>query len=71
MTGNYALAPRAVLVFEGMSAVEVPASKRETERVIKLLSKDGGYITCPSQEIQTDVPYENLKALIETARSFA
>lgn len=45
--------------------------RRETERVIKLMSAGGGYITCPSQEIQTDVPYENLKALIETARSFA
>jgi uroporphyrinogen decarboxylase len=44
---------------------------RETERVITLMSKNGGYITCPSQEIQTDVPYENLKALIETAKSFA
>ncbi len=33
LTGNYALAPRAVLMFEGLSAVEVPASKRETERV--------------------------------------
>ncbi len=44
---------------------------RETERVITLMSKNGGYITCPSQEIQTDVPYENLKALIEAAKSFA
>lgn len=44
--------------------------KKETEEVIKLLSKNGGYITCSSQEIQTDVPYENVKALIETAKSF-
>ena len=39
LTGNYALAPRAVLVFEGMSAVEVPASKRETERVKAMLTR--------------------------------
>jgi len=44
--------------------------RKETERIIKLMSRGGGYITCPSQEIQTDVPYENLKALIETARAF-
>ena len=39
LAGNYALAPRAVLVFEGMSAVEVPASKRETERVKAMLTR--------------------------------
>ena len=44
--------------------------RKETERTINLMSKNGGYITCSSQEIQLDVPYENLKALIETARSF-
>jgi uroporphyrinogen decarboxylase len=44
--------------------------RKETEQVIKLMSKKGGYITCPSQVIQEDVPYENLKALIETARFF-
>ena len=31
--GSYCLAPRAVLLFEGLSAVEVLASKRELERV--------------------------------------
>ena len=33
MRGNYSLAPSGVLVFEGLSAVEVLASKRELERV--------------------------------------
>ena len=33
MRGNYSLAPRGVLAFEGLSAVEVLASKRELERV--------------------------------------
>ena len=41
----------------------------ETQRVIDLMSAGGGYITCSSQEIQPDVPYENLKALIDTARA--
>ena len=45
--------------------------RKETERVIRLMSDHGGYITCPSQEIQTDVPYENLRALIDTARESA
>ena len=35
--GVYALAPRAVLVFEGKSSVEVLASKRELERVKQIL----------------------------------
>jgi len=45
--------------------------RKETARVIELMSQNGGYITCSSQEIQTDVPYENVKALIETARAYA
>lgn len=45
--------------------------RKETTEVIELMSKNGGYITCSSQEIQIDVPYENLKALIETAKEFA
>ena len=44
---------------------------RETAGIIRMMSVNGGYITCSSQEIQTDVPYENLRALIDTARSFA
>lgn len=44
--------------------------RKETQETIKLMSENGGYITCSSQEIQLDVPYENLKALIETAKSF-
>lgn len=49
-----------------------PAEVRaEAERVIRLMSEHGGYITAPSQEIQTDVPYENLRALIDTARYYA
>lgn len=47
---------------------EVAAEVRET---VALMSVDGGYITSPSQEIQTDVSYENLRALIDTAAEFA
>ncbi|MGI5893684.1 MAG: uroporphyrinogen decarboxylase family protein [Candidatus Merdivicinus sp.] len=43
----------------------------ETRRVAKLLSENGGYITAPSQEIQKDVPFENLCMLIDTAKELA
>jgi len=39
----------------------------EIRQVSAALSKGGGYITAPSQEIQEDVPFENLCTLIETA----
>lgn len=42
---------------------------RETDETIALLAENGGYVTAPSQEIQTDVPYENLRALIDAARA--
>ena len=40
----------------------------ETERVTEALSRNGGYIIAPAQEIQVDVPFENLCALIDTAK---
>lgn len=43
----------------------------ETTQVIEYMSQNGGFITAPSQEIQTDVPLENLIALIETAKRFS
>ncbi|GHV15585.1 hypothetical protein FACS1894219_12530 [Clostridia bacterium] len=43
----------------------------ETRATIELMSKNGGYITASSQEVQPDVSYENLIALIETAKEFA
>ena len=42
--------------------------RAETRRVRSLLSKGGGYILAPSQEIQGDVPAENILALVETAK---
>lgn len=44
--------------------------RAETRKTIKLMGANGGYITAPSQEIQTDVSYENLCALIETAKEY-
>ena len=39
----------------------------EAEKIASYLGRDGGYILAPSQEIQADVPFENLCALIDTA----
>ena len=39
----------------------------EARKVRDGMSRGGGYIYAPSQEIQADVPYENLCALIDTA----
>ena len=43
--------------------------RRECEAITAALSQNGGYIIAPSQEIQADVPYENLCSLIDTAKS--
>jgi len=42
--------------------------KEEARRVRDLMAVDGGYILAPSQEIQGDVPAENILALLEVAR---
>ncbi len=44
---------------------------KETNNVIEKMSKDGGYITAPSQDFQTDVPYENIIALLEEAKNYS
>lgn len=41
--------------------------RREAREIAAYMGRDGGYILAPSQEIQADVPYENLCALIEAA----
>ena len=41
----------------------------ETRRIAAYMGRRGGFITAPSQEIQADVPFENLCALIDTANS--
>lgn len=42
----------------------------EVGEVVSLMSQGGGYITSPAQEIQNDVPLENMLALIEAAKKF-
>jgi len=42
--------------------------KREARRVRDIMGRNGGYILSPSQEIQGDVPAENVLALLEVAR---
>ncbi len=42
--------------------------KREVKQRIKTLGKGGGYILAPDQELQMDVPIENIIAFIEAAR---
>lgn len=43
--------------------------KAEARRVRDLMSKDGGYILSPAQQIQDDVPLENILALIDVAKN--
>jgi len=45
-----------------------PDEVREmTKETIQILGKGGGYIIAPSQEIMSDVPIENIAAVVETA----
>lgn len=43
--------------------------RAETRRVRDLMSRNGGYILAPAQELQDDVPIENIMALIDVARN--
>lgn len=45
--------------------------RQEVSQVINLMSQGGGYITAPAQEIQSDVPFENILALLEAAKSYS
>jgi uroporphyrinogen decarboxylase len=42
--------------------------KEESRQVRSLLGASGGFVFSPAQEIQGDVPAENILALIEVAR---
>ncbi len=42
--------------------------KKEARQVRDLMSKSGGYIFAPAQSIQSDVPLDNIMALLEVAR---
>lgn len=43
--------------------------KAEARRVRDLMSTDGGYILSPAQQLQDDVPIENILALIDVAKN--
>lgn len=43
--------------------------RTETRRVRDLMSTDGGYILSPAQQLQTDVPIENILAMIDVAKN--
>ncbi len=43
--------------------------RTESRRVREMLNDGGGYIFAPAQDIQNDVPFENIQALLEVARS--
>ena len=47
------------------TAAEVRAAARQTR---DLLAAGGGYILAPAQDVQADVPFANLDALLEVAR---
>jgi uroporphyrinogen decarboxylase len=42
--------------------------KAEARRIRAMMAKGGGYIFGPSQDLQDDVPVENIRALLEIAR---
>jgi uroporphyrinogen decarboxylase len=45
--------------------------REEVSRVVEIMARGGGYITSPAQELQIDVPIENMMALLDEARRFA
>jgi hypothetical protein len=45
--------------------------RNEILTVTDFMKESGGYILAPSQEIQSDVPYENLRMMIDTARDLS
>lgn len=42
--------------------------REEARRIIDHCSKNGGYVLCPANQVQNDVPMENLAALYEEAQ---
>ena len=44
--------------------------QQETERLIRILGKNGGYILGPSHAIQAGTPAENIMAMFDTALSY-
>lgn len=48
--------------------LSVEETKDMVRNTIRILGKGGGYIIAPSQEIMSDVPLENIKALVDTIK---
>lgn len=44
--------------------------KKETERLIRILGKNGGYIIRTTHNIQADIPPENIMAMYDTALNY-
>lgn len=42
----------------------------ETEEVLRAFSKTNGYILCPSQDFEGDVPVENILALYKARETY-
>lgn len=50
-----------------METVFIPL-REEVLNVVRLMGKGGGYIAAPEQEIQGDVPRENILALLDAVK---
>lgn len=56
---------------QGVLPLGTPDEVRaETERIIRALHKEGGYILAPSQDFEGDVPVENILAMYEARKTF-
>ena len=44
--------------------------RRSVQSCVKLLGARGGYIIAPSQEVMSDVPIENIRALVEAIHEY-
>jgi uroporphyrinogen decarboxylase len=44
--------------------------RRATKECIEVLGKNGGYMIAPSQEIMSDVPLENIEALVSATKEY-
>jgi uroporphyrinogen decarboxylase len=42
----------------------------ETRRTIDVLGRNGGYIVCPSHQVQGDTPVENILAIFQAAKEY-
>jgi len=44
--------------------------KKEVQRCVEVLGRQGRYIIAPSQEIMNEVPLENIVALVEAIKEY-